>query len=74
MALDDIRLYDLAGAAEVLGVGSRSVWNYIRAGRLTGRKIGGKWKISEAELRRFMQPAEGEGDATSSARKDKAQP
>lgn len=65
MGLEDIKLYDLAGAAEVLGVGSRSVWNYIKAGRLTGRKIGGKWKISEAELRRFMEPEQGQGDSMS---------
>lgn len=62
MALDDIKLYDLKEAGDVLGVGSRSVWNYLKAGRLTGRKIGGKWKISEAELRRFMEPEAGQGD------------
>ena len=56
--LDAIRLYTLTELEPILGVTHRTLQTYIKDGRLKGVKIGGKWKVSEEVLRRFIN---GEG-------------
>jgi len=56
--LEDIRLYTLTELEPVLGVTHRTLQSYIKDGRLKGVKIGGKWKVSEESLQRFLN---GEG-------------
>ena len=52
--LDEIRLYTLTHLAPILGVTHRTLQTYIKTGRLKGVKIGGKWKVSEDALKRFI--------------------
>lgn len=52
--LDAIRLYTLTELEPILGVTHRTLQTYIKDGRLKGVKIGGKWKVSEEVLRRFI--------------------
>lgn len=52
--LDAIRLYTLTELEPILGVTHRTLQTYIKDGRLKGVKIGGKWKISEEMLRKFI--------------------
>jgi len=52
--LDSIRLYTLSELEPILGVTHRTLQTYIKDGRLKGVKIGGKWKISEEVLRKFI--------------------
>ncbi len=52
--LDAIRLYTLTELEPILGVTHRTLQTYIKDGRLKGVKIGGKWKVSEETLRRFI--------------------
>lgn len=61
-SLKDIHLYDIQETADILGLSTRTVYSYLKNGRLTGRKIGGKWKVSEDNLAHFMEPEPGEGD------------
>ena len=56
--LDAIRLYTLTELEPILGVTHRTLQSYIKDGRLKGVKIGGKWKVSEEVLRKFIK---GEG-------------
>ena len=56
--LDNIRLYTLTELEPILGVTHRTLQSYIKDGRLKGVKIGGKWKVSEEVLRKFIN---GEG-------------
>lgn len=56
--LDTIRLYTLTELEPVLGVTHRTLQSYIKDGRLKGVKIGGKWKVSEEVLRKYIN---GEG-------------
>ena len=53
--LQDIKLYDIKAAAEILHVSSRTVGTYLREGRLHGTKIGRKWQITEENLEKFMK-------------------
>lgn len=52
--LDAIRLYTLTELEPILGVTHRTLQTYIKDGRQKGEKIGGKWKVSEEVLRRFI--------------------
>ena len=56
--LDAIRLYTLSELEPILGVTHRTLQSYIKDGRLKGVKIGGRWKVSEETLRKFIN---GEG-------------
>lgn len=56
--LDGLRLYSLTDLEPILGVTHRTLQSYIKDGRLKGVKIGGKWKVSEETLRKFIN---GEG-------------
>lgn len=52
--LEDLRLYTLTELEPILGVTHRTLLTYMKQGRLRGVKIGGKWKVSEETLRRFV--------------------
>ena len=52
--LDDIRLFTLTELEPILGVTHRTLQEYIKNGRLMGVNIGGKWKITEENLRKFL--------------------
>lgn len=56
--LEDIRLYSLTEIEPILGVTHRTLLTYIKDGRLKGVKVGGKWKVSEDNLKKFIN---GEG-------------
>lgn len=50
----NIRLYTLKDLQSILGISHRTLLNYIKSGRIKGVKIGGKWKVSEEVLRKFI--------------------
>lgn len=49
------RLYTLTECEELLGYTHRTLLQYVYDGKLQARKVGGKWKITEDDLRQFMQ-------------------
>ena len=49
-----IKLYSLKEVAKLLDVTERTLHNYIKTGKLKGQKIGGKWKISDENLKKFI--------------------
>jgi excisionase family DNA binding protein len=51
---EGIKLYSLKDLQKVLGVTQRTLQTYIKDGKLKGQKIGGKWQISESNLRKFV--------------------
>lgn len=52
--LEDLRLYTITEIEKILGVTHKTVENYIKGGKLKAVKIGGKWKVTEDTLRRFV--------------------
>ena len=52
--LQGIKLYDIEEIAEMLKVTTRTIHNYIKAEKLKGQQIGGKWLISEENLKNFL--------------------
>lgn len=56
--LEELKVYPLTEIEPILGVTHRTLLTYIKDGRLKGVKIGGKWKVSGENLRKFIN---GEG-------------
>ena len=50
----DLTLYTVKEVAIILKVTYRTVWSYIKNGRLKAGKIGRKWKVAETDLREFV--------------------
>jgi excisionase family DNA binding protein len=53
-ALENLRLYSLTELEPVLGVTHRTLQTYIKTGRLKAVKIGGKWRVTEENLMKFI--------------------
>lgn len=49
--IGSIRLYNIAELAETFGVSELTLRNYVREGRLKGRKVGKRWFVSEQAIR-----------------------
>lgn len=52
--LEGLKLFTLTELEPILGVTHRTLQTYIKDGRLKGVKLGGKWKVSEENLRKFI--------------------
>ena len=52
---NEIKTYTPEDAAEALRCTPRCVYNYLRQGKMPGRKIGGRWKILEEDLKDFLR-------------------
>lgn len=52
--LEELKIYSLTEIEPILGVTHRTLLTYIKDGRLKGVKIGGKWKVSGENLRKFI--------------------
>lgn len=50
----NFKLYTLQEVADILGVSTRTLHDYIKNGRIKAQKIGGSWKISANNLQRFI--------------------
>jgi excisionase family DNA binding protein len=48
------KLYTITEVAKTLRLTNRTVWNYVKAGKLKAKKVGGKWIISEEDLKKFI--------------------
>lgn len=56
--LEEFKLYTLTELEGILGVTHRTLLEYVKQGKLKARKIGGKWKVTEANLKEFINGAE----------------
>lgn len=51
---EELKVYSLTEIEPILGVTHRTLLTYIKDGRLKGVKIGGKWKVSGENLKKFV--------------------
>lgn len=56
--LSNFRVYTLTELEPVLGVTHRTLLQYVKDGKLKAVKIGGKWKVSEENLKTFINGEE----------------
>lgn len=50
----ELKFYTLAELEEMLKVTNRTLLTYARSGKLKAVKIGGKWIVSEENLKKFL--------------------
>lgn len=57
----DEKLYTVADVAEITGLTSRTIRNYLKDGTLRGQKIGVQWRFTEEEIKKlFSRQAPGQ--------------
>ena len=59
MELENISLLTLSEAANLLQVSTRTLQRMIRKGELPAFKVGGQWRLREAQLRQWVESREG---------------
>ena len=47
--------FSMAAVAAALGVTARTIQNYLRDGKLRGVKVAGEWRVTAANLKRFIE-------------------
>lgn len=47
------KMYNLSEVQEILSISRRTMMDYVHSGRVKAVKVGGKWKVSEAEVKRI---------------------
>lgn len=52
--VSDIKLYTLEELTDMLNVTVYTLRNYVKSGKLKAAKIGGKWRVSEDNLKKFI--------------------
>lgn len=57
-SLDTFRLYTLTEVEPILGVSHRTLLDYVKTRKIKAVKIGGKWKVSEENLKAFINGEE----------------
>lgn len=50
----DIKVFTLDEVADILKVTKRTLYNYVKAGKLPAVKIGKYWRVSEESLQAFV--------------------
>lgn len=53
--MNDIKVYTLNEVEELLKVSLRTLYRYIKDGRLKANKIGNKWIVTEQSLKDFIE-------------------
>ena len=51
---EPIRVYTLDEVAEVLKITRRTLYTYVKEGKLKAVKIGHEWRVSETALQDFL--------------------
>ena len=53
--LKKYKVYTLTELEPILGLTHRTLLTYVKDGRLPAKKIGGKWKVSEKDLKNLVK-------------------
>ena len=52
--LQDLKLYTLEEAKLVVGLTPQTLKRHIRDGKLSAKKIGGKWRVTKSDLEKYI--------------------
>lgn len=52
-----VKHYDIKETADILGISSTSVLNYIKAGTMRAAKVGGRWLVKEEDIKAYLDNA-----------------
>ena len=51
----ELTTYTLVEVAEILKVTRRTVYNYVKDGKIPATKVGHQWRVTEQALKEFLQ-------------------
>lgn len=51
----ELKVYTIKETAELLKVTERTIYNYVSAGKLKATKMGKYWRVTEDNIRAFLQ-------------------
>jgi len=53
--MGEIKIYTLKEVEEILKVTQRTLYNYIKTGKLKAVKTGKSWRVTHESLQRFLE-------------------
>lgn len=56
--MEELKVYTIDEVVEILHVTRRSVYSYIKSGKLKAVKIGKYWRVTAKALEAFLTPAD----------------
>lgn len=56
----DLKLYSVEDLSELLDIQEKTLQQYLRAGKIKGRKLALRWYVTEDALRDYFQQVEEE--------------
>ena len=56
--MTELKVYTIDEVADLLQVTRRTVYNYIKSGKLKARKIGKYWRVTSKALEELLAPAD----------------
>ena len=51
---EELKVYTLEEVKDIVKVGQRTLYNYIKSGRLKATKIGKYWRVKHVDLKEFI--------------------
>ena len=55
IAIINTKLYDVKDLVDLLSLSDRTVRAYLREGKIKARKIGLRWRVTEDNLKKFLE-------------------
>ena len=55
LAVVNTKLYTVKDLVNILNISERTVRAYLREGKIRGRKIGLNWRVTEENLKKFLE-------------------
>lgn len=53
--MEDLKTYTLEEVSDILKITRRTLYNYIKSGKLKAVKIGKYWRVTDKNLKQFLQ-------------------
>lgn len=53
--MQELKYYTTDDVLELLKLNRRTLYNHIRAGKITGHKVAGKWMFTEQQIRDYVE-------------------
>ena len=64
------KLFTVEDIAKMASMTTRTIRNYLKEGTLEGRKIGGQWRFTEEDIKKFMDSGSVTKDFTDKIKQD----
>lgn len=53
--MGDLKVYTIKDTAEILQVTTRSIYSYIKSGKLHAVKLGKEWRITQQDIEELLK-------------------